>query len=83
MILSASIQQIVIQWNLADVDTIRTAVVGLEYRSICLLEASGVFPVGMAVFMLFSTMKPCSRVLTCCMLARKANQRLVLCVPML
>ena len=30
-------------------DTLETTAVGLEYRSICLLEASSVFPVGVAM----------------------------------
>ena len=52
----------------------------LDYRGIHISEASSVFPVGMA-------MHPCcwlrSRALPCCTLARKADQRPVLYIPVL
>ena len=51
-----------------------------DYRCIHISEASSVFPVGMA-------MHPCcwlhSRALPCCTLARKADQRPVLYIPVL
>ena len=48
------------------------------------IEASGIFQVGVAMCtVLLNATKVCSKALPCCGLARKADQRLVLCVPVL
>ena len=69
-----------LQWN----PSVTTTAACPYYRGVHISEASGIFPVGVAMHpMLLSAMKVCSRALPCCMLARKADQRPDLCEPML
>ena len=61
-----------------------TTAVCPDYRDIRISEASGIFPVGVPMdTVLLSATKVHSRALPCWMLARKADQRLELCKPML
>ena len=62
-----------------------TTAVCPDYRGVHISEASGILPVGVAMHtrVLLSATKARSRALPCCMLTRKADQRLVLCEPVL
>ena len=71
---------LVVQWNSSIADTM-----GLPLHvwiiDIRISEASGIFPVGVAMHT--RAVEARSRALPCCTLAKKADQRLQLCEPML
>ena len=68
-------------------DTVRTMLCVWIIEASAFLEASGIFPVGIAiptyVLVLLSVTKVQSKAIPCCTVVRNANQRLVLCVPVL
>ena len=56
-------------------DTIGTSTVCSEYRDVCILEASGIFPVGVAMHThAVELYEGTSRTLPCYTLVRKAKQ---------
>ena len=67
------------QWNPSNADTISTTVACPEYRDICISQASSIVPVAMAMCTRGGEhYKAMFRALPYGMLARKANQQLVM-----
>ena len=67
-----------VQWSSSNADTVGITAARPEYRGVCISEASNI---GVAVLFVLLTATESRSSVSCCTLARKANQGLVLCKP--